>query len=197
MAIALYWRERLKARQPLYLEALRMEGYNFIRNPDALEDSWYKAVAKQAWATDYRAWFDEIYLAPFKSNGYYQDFPDRLPVCGTDLEFFTAIGPFLHVIGKAQQTRSYKVHEFRPYEGRQVKIKVSRNFVRLARWEDHVAAYELLTGSRLGSALASGETVDAVQMLSEGARAAADRLAANKEAIDRAMGKGGDLTEDA
>jgi hypothetical protein len=185
MSINAYWHERLRAREPIRLQALRQIGFNVKPREN---DTWPTAVAKQALRLDYLAWFDEVYLPPYLESGFYQDTPQALPQRLDDLHFFTALSPFIHIIGREEQTRTYKVRVNKQHEGRWISVKANRNFVRLCEWREHVAAFELVTGLSINMPLPppSDENMAAI---TQGVTVGITKLAANKEAIDRAMGK--------
>ncbi len=185
MSINAYWHERLRARDPIRLDALRQIGFNVKPRQD---DTWPLAVAKQALRLDYKAWFEQVYLPPYLDSGFYQDTPQALPQPLDDLHFFVALAPFIHLIGREEQTRTYKVRVQKKFEGRWVSVKANRNFVRLCEWREHVAAFELATGLSIGLDLPppSDENMSAI---TQGVTVAITKLASNREAIDRAMGK--------
>lgn len=188
MAVVLYWKERLAARNPLRLEALRIVGFNVKPRRDRMEDPWPHSVAKQAMFEDYLVWFDQVYLPPFQEAEFYQDFPDQLPKPADQLEFFTTMSPFVHVLGRKQQTRSYFVPKVTGHEGRWITVKVYRNFVRLCEWEDHVAQFELLTGSDTEAPPIILKT-PRIERIGNALRISMSQIASNKAELDRQMGK--------
>jgi hypothetical protein len=187
MAVVLYWKERLAARCPIRAPGLLVEGFGYRKRQDRPDDPWFKSVARQTLLLDYQAWFTEVYLPPFASVQYYQDFPDQLPVAADDLAFFTTIAPFIYIVGKKQQTRSYLVDKREPYQGRWIEIKSYRNFVRLCEWEDHVAAFRLQTGQEVTAT--TPVHYDSITRVAGAVKIATKRIAANKEAMDKQMGK--------
>jgi len=190
MAVIPYWRERLKARKPLGLEALWLVGYNVKLRDDNPEDTWPKAVAKQALLLDYKAWFEETYLPPYLESAFFRDFPEQLPKPASDLDFFVTMSPFLHVVGRAQQTRAYNVPQKKMWEGKWVSVKVHRNFVRLCTWQEHVAAFELQTHTSLDVAqLPVSAQADLIDTVAKGVQVSIRQIAANKDAM--AIGKAG------
>lgn len=191
MSINAYWHERLSARQPLRLEALRQAGYN-VKPREG--DDWPVAVAKQALRLDYMAWFDEVYLPPYLESGFYQDTPQALPQRLDDLHFFTALSPFIHLIGREQQTRTYKVRVPKKFEGRWITVKANRNFVRLCEWREHVAAFELATGLIVGDKLPDPDPEN-MGVMAEGVTVAIRKLAGNRETMERTMGKATEVDE--
>jgi hypothetical protein len=186
MSVIPYWHERLRARQPFRLESLRIEGYNTKARNDGMVDTWPRAVAKQALRQDYVAWFEQEYLPQFTASGFYAECPEALPEPLDDLHFFTAIGPFLYLVGREAQTRSYRVREQKRFEGRWMPIRVMRNFVRLCEWHEHVAAFELATGMSCGARLPppSRENMETV---TQGVKVTIRKLAENRSALPPQM----------
>lgn len=187
MTIIPYWHERLRDRQPLRSEALRLEGYN-LKMREGVVDTWPRAVAKQALRQDYLTWFAEVYLPPFMDSGHYRDCPEALPEPMDELHFFTALSPFIHLVGREAQTRSYRVKELRRHEDRWVPIRVFRNFVRLCEWAEHVAAFELATGIRCRVQLPP-PTRENMEVVTRGVKVTIKRLADNRATLPEAMGK--------
>lgn len=187
MAVILYWRDRLADRCPIRAPVLRIDGFGFRKRQDRPDDPWYKAVARQTLLQDYNAWFADVYLPQFTGVPYYMDYPDQLPKPADDLGFFTQIAPFLYIVDKKQQTRSYLVNIKEPFEGRWLELKTHRNFVRLCEWEEHVAAFRIQTGQDIGAT----QTIhfDSIIRVAGAVRIAKKRIAENKEALDRQMGK--------
>jgi len=146
MAVAPYWRERLAARRPIRNDAYWVEGFDYKLHDDRPGDTWPKRLAKQALWMDYLAWFEDVYLPPFKEAPYYQDFPDQLPKPCTEVEFWAAIAPFLYVVGRNIQTRGYFVWGQRQHLGQWVKCKVHRNFIRMADHEECLSTFAMQMG---------------------------------------------------
>jgi hypothetical protein len=191
MSINAYWHERLSARQPLRLEALRTVGFNMkVRE----NDTWPSAVAKQALRLDYLAWFEQVYLPPYLDSGYYVDTPQALPQRLDDLHFFTALSPFIHIIGREEQTRTYRVRTRKQHEGRWLVVKANRNFVRLCEWREHVAAFELATGLVVGNKLPD-PSLENMETIATGVTVAITKLAGNRETMERAMGRAAEIDE--
>lgn len=188
MAVILYWRERLAARNPIRLIALQGADYRKLQDK-APEDTWPKAVAKQALLQDYKAWFDEVYLDSYRATQFYIDQPELLPPPATDLEFFTTMSPLLHIVGRDQQTRAYFIWESRQHEGRWVKVKVRHNFVRLCDWQSHVAAFELQTGGDMKFEPTRGRQEENVLVQANGITVAIRKIAQNREALQKAVGR--------
>lgn len=187
MGVIPYWRERLKDHHPLALEALRVEGYNVRKRTD-IESTWPRAVAKQALLADYKAWYDRVFLPPFLDTGFYQDCPDQLPKRPNEFEFFATLSPFIHIVGRAQQTRAYHVPEQRQHQGEWVTVKVHRNFVRLCEWDEHAATFELLTGFRVYETPLDLQRNHAnMHTVAQGVKVNIRQIAANRQAM--AIGK--------
>jgi hypothetical protein len=188
MAVIPYWKERLLARCPLHVESLRVPANLRARN-DQPGDTWPRAVAKQALFLDYQAWFDECYLVPYRETSYYQD-GAALPEPAGELDFFITMSPFLHVVGRAQQTRSYFVREPQLHEGEFVMVKAKRNFVRLLTWNEHVAQFELVTGIHIDTPdIGREKRVENIGQVSRGVQLTIRKIAENKATMRRNMGK--------
>lgn len=196
MAVVMYWRERLQSGNPIRLEAL--QGVNYKRPQDINpEDPWPKAVSKQALLQDYMAWFDEVYIKPFLDTPFYQDCPEQLPKAATELEFFTTMSPFIHLVGRDQQIRSYPVHEQRFFEEKWVTVKVRRNFVRLCNLKEHVASFELQTGNSINEGAPARSDVERAEIVADAVKTTVDKIAANKAAMPLEMKKPSGMVEDA
>lgn len=187
-AVQLWWKERLVDRHPIGCEALRMEGYNLKTARTETTDPWPRAVARQALFEDYKIWFEDSYLPPYKTAGYYADFPDNLPRPTDELGFFTTIAPFLYIVGKKQQVRAYYVPQKQLYEDRYVTIKVNRYFVRLCEWEAHIAQFELLTGMDAHSILPSFDP-DNAKTVARAISSAIRRIKANRQKLPPEVGR--------
>lgn len=186
MSVVHYWHGRLKERQPFRSESLRIEGVT-VRAREG-NDTWPRAIAKQTMRNDYLTWFEEVYLPPYLDSGYYKDCPQALPQPLDDLHFFTAISPFVYLLGKHAQTRPYRVQEQRMHEDRWVTIRVTRNFVRLCEWGDHVAAFELATGLLVGSRLPTPDR-DHMFTVAQSVKVTINKMAGNRDALPAAMRK--------
>lgn len=185
MAVSLYWRERLLARNPIKYDAFRQEGFDVKYHDGRPGDTWPLRVAKQALLSDYLKWFEEEYLKTFRGVGYYQDFPDALPKPATELEFFTSMSAFLYLTGRHNQTRGYFVWGVTGFEDRFVRARVHRNFIRLCEHNEHVAQYELVTGDLLTQI----PELDRVQRVADAQRRAAILTRDNTARLPKGMKK--------
>lgn len=186
MAVIQYWAERLRDRDPISTPQLRT--VNTVKHHEGRgEDTWPKAVAKQAMYLDYLAWFERVYLPPFQQTPFYQDQPVLLPAPARELDFFVTMSPFIHVVHRDKQTRSYLVREQRQHNGRWLEARVRKNFVRLCEWKEHVAVFELQTGMLIDGGLFAGANFEAIETVAEGTRVVIDRIADNRERM--AIGK--------
>lgn len=140
MAVALWWKERLEEKCPLYDPLLRIEGYNYKVRRDELQSRWWKAVARRALWADYQIWFDKVYLAPY-------ELVSIKPTPAKELEFWMTLAPMLYVNGRKASIRNHLVRENTNYQGRIVLVKVRRYFVHLGTWEQHADA--LLTNNNI------------------------------------------------
>lgn len=161
MSVVQYWKERLEAQNPLYDTALRIPQVNVRPNPGMdPRASWPRAVARSALYQDYITWFKECYLKPFKETPYYAERPSRLPKPVSELIFFSTIAPWIYVVGKKEQARTYLVPTQMKFEDRWVSGKKNSYFARLLEWRHHVAAFELDTGIQVeGSPVEPGEHI--------------------------------------
>lgn len=152
MSVVPYWKERLEDRRPVRDLAYWREEYDWKPRLDVPGDTWPRLVACQAIWKDYLAWFEDVYLAPFRESDFFRDFPDQMPAPATEVEFWHTMSPLLYISGNPKmQKRGYFVWGQRTHEGEWVKVKVHRNFIRLGSWDEHVAAYVLATGGYTGS----------------------------------------------
>jgi hypothetical protein len=188
MAVILWWRGRLVDRRPLREDKMWVQDVSFKAQYVSPEDPWPRAIAKAFLLLDYRQWFEEVYLEPYRQCAFYQDQPDQLPKPATDLEFWTTLSPLIHLVGRAQQTRSYNVKEQHLHMDVWVTIKVKKNFIRLLEWGEHVAAFELQTGSHLAG-LHMVAPKPRIEMVAKGVTVVVNRMATNKANLDRTMGK--------
>jgi|GEM_PF-5434519 len=147
MAVVPWWKERLEERRPVRELAYYREGYDW-KPRDPASDTWPRLVATQALWNDYLAWHEDVYLAPFRASPYFQDFPDQLPKAADEAEFWHTFAPYLYISGSSKmQKRGYYVWDQQKHLDDWVRVKAHRNFVRLGTWEEHLAAFSMLTGN--------------------------------------------------
>jgi hypothetical protein len=146
MSVLIWWKERLAARAPLREFVPR---YDLKPNRIDPNDTWPHSCARQALVEDYRDWHERFYLKPYREVPYYEANPDKLPQVVSDFEFFSTMVPYLYVIGKDRQVRTYQVPCKKMYDGRWMTVRVTRYFVRFAEWKEHVAAFETSTGMHI------------------------------------------------
>lgn len=183
MAVVPYWKQRLEERRPIRELAYWREDYDWKPSLAAPSDTWPRMVAKQSLWKDYQAWFEDVYLAPFRASPYFTDFPEQLPSPVGESEFWQTLAPFLYISGsRNMQTRGHFVWDQKMFEGRWVKCKIYRSFVRLGTWEEHTAAFALLTGER-------GDPSESIDLVGGAMRRMHATNAANKERLPRAMRK--------
>lgn len=150
MSVLMYWRDRLKAKQPFYCPSLRKEQVTYKPNRQDENNTWPHSVHRETMYEDYLAWYGEEYLKPYVESGYYADCPDQLPQAVNELGFFTTIAPWVYIVGRKEQVRAYKVKGQDHYEGEWYETYKNKYFVRLCTWEQHIAAFELDTGIPTG-----------------------------------------------
>jgi hypothetical protein len=187
MAVVAYWLQRLRDRRPLWSPGLNLPGQTFRPFRDRPEDSWPQAVSKQALFQDYQLWFTDVYLPPFQASGFYQDVPEALPKPATDLDFFVIMSPMIHLVGRAQQTRSHIVPLREMHQGEWYTVKRRKNFVRLCSWQEHVAAFELQTGLPVAATLPP--PTEQMKTVARGVKVSIRKLADNKAVLERAIGR--------
>jgi hypothetical protein len=187
MSVLMYWKERLVAKNPLFSEAKRLEKIHVKHRRSDMDNPWPHSVARSALFEDYLIWHEEAYLVPFRAVDYYQSNPDRLPAPADELGFFSTIAPWLYLVGKKQQVRTYLVPVQEFYDGEWYETKKNKYFVRLCTWEQHVAGFEMITGVPLD--------MQTEYYHPERARTVADaqteyhrQIAENREVMEAAMG---------
>jgi hypothetical protein len=143
MSVLLYWKERLEAQNPLFNDKLRVPMLN-VRPMPGMDprSSWPRAVARSALYQDYQDWHKDQFLALYRGIQW----TGEMPKPAEELIFFSTMAEWLYVVGKEEQVRTYLVPNSVRYEGRWLKGKKNRYFVRLLDWEYHAAQFELTTG---------------------------------------------------
>lgn len=185
MSVTMYWKERLAAHNPVYCDALRIDKLTVKKRPGQLDD-WPHSVARSTLFDDYVAWHNEVYLSGYREADYYKQHPERLPQPVDELTFFSTMSPWLYIVGKKQQVRTYMVpHRYR-YEDEWVEGKKNTYFVRLCEWQHHAAAFELNTGIRLDDASEYYEPGRA-QMVADAAAAYLQKISENRQSLERSM----------
>lgn len=130
MSVTIYWKERLVAEHPFWSDGHRAERLH-LRSLAGDAGAWPYAVARSTMYEDYKCWHYFQYCVP------YTEHCDDIPSPVDEMGFFAATAPWLYVIGRKQQVRTYSVGE------------CNRYFIRLSEWEVHVAAFELNSGLRI------------------------------------------------
>jgi hypothetical protein len=95
---------------------------------------------------DYLSWCEQVYLAPYRDSEYFRLYPQMVPKPDEEIIFYSSLYPWIYLVGKKKQVRSYLVDTKEAFEGQWYETKKMKYFVRLCSWEDHVAAFELYTG---------------------------------------------------
>lgn len=152
MSVQRYWAERLTDKRPIRsVELWQLK--SAIRADDEMEN-WPRAVSKEIMYMDYKQWYEEIVLPQYACSEYYRNNPNLVPQPVEYHTFFTIIGPWLYVTGdKKNHVRHYRVQMNVPYKNSWATVRRLKSFIRLSDWEDHVAAFELHTGTALRYAL--------------------------------------------
>lgn len=145
MSVIQFWRERLAARRPLG-GPMWKEGEDYKPHLDKKRraDSWPHSVCRDVLYRDYLWWFEETFLKAYRGVAFFDD--ENMPKPEDALTFFCGMSPLLYLAGKDVQVRNYQVPVSVRHEGKWIKVRKWRYFVRLCDWETHVAAFELATG---------------------------------------------------
>lgn len=150
MSALLYWKERLLCGMPFFSSKFYDEKLFLKPNRKDPTSPWPHAVARSAMYADYAIWHREKYLPEFQEQPHYQRYPEDLPRAADELGFFSTIGPWLYVLGKSKQVRSYSIIERVHQSNVWHDVPKKRYFVRLCGLPVHIAAFELYTGISLG-----------------------------------------------
>lgn len=145
MSILQYWRERLAARDPLYSPSFKAREDYKVRQ-DRPDDKWPHSVCRAVMYQDYLFWHQDVFLNAYRGVPFFDISPEEMPQPEDDLTFFCTMSPFMYLISKDVQVRNYRVPYQYRFEGRWIKGKRLRYFIRLCEWETHVAAFEMYTG---------------------------------------------------
>lgn len=92
---------------------------------------------------DYCYWHEDVFLVPYRGVLFFEN---DLPKPVDEMTFHVSIAPWIYLLGKDVQVRSYLVPHRYYFEGKYHQGKKRRYFVRLCYWETHVAAFETYTG---------------------------------------------------
>jgi len=143
MSVMLYWQERLEAQNPLYSESLRIDKVN-VRPMHGMDPkaSWPRAISRSALYEDYCRWHKDQFLQLYRGIAW----SGPMPKPAEELIFFSTMSPWLYVVGKDEQVRTYLVPHSEKYEGEWVHCKKNRYFIRLLDWQYHAVQFELTTG---------------------------------------------------
>lgn len=185
MSVVVYWKERLAAGRPFYSESIWDESNN-TRGKPTDGGAWPRAVARSALFDDYTVWHQDEYLKPYREAEYFADNPERMPQPVDELTFYATIAPWLYIVDKSRQVRTYLVPVRQFYEDRWVDTKKNRYFVRLCALKAHEAAFEIATALSPRAAVPYY-----TPKLSEELEAARNeymkRINANREAMHKTM----------
>lgn len=176
MSAALYWKGRLIEGRPFYSDAMYVENVTF--KPSRSGDIWPHSVNRIALYDDYCIWFRQAYLPEFQSQEHYTKFPEDLPRRADELNFFATIGPWVYVVGKQQQVRSYVVMEKEHQDGAWFEVRKKRYFIRFCSIEAHRAAFQLFAGMSLGAVELFD--VDLAKVVAEAQVECRDRITKNR-----------------
>lgn len=192
MSTITYWRECLINKFPLRMSSAGTAGVWVKYRKGPRTTTWPYAVARATLYEDYRVWFRESYLKQFADIEGCYGVRDRLPQPDSELSFYVAMAPWLYIVSKEEQVRSYVVPVREHLDGRWWTLKKHRNFVRLCRHEQHVAVFEMLTGLVVYDALANMSNEERLGVVNKAKEAFREELKTNKEIMDKRMGVTGD-----
>ncbi len=192
MSAITYWRECLINKFPLRMSSANTAGVWVKYRKGPRTTTWPYAVARAALYEDYRVWFRQSYLKQFVGIKGYFGVGDQLPQPDSELSFYVAMAPWLYLVSKEEQVRSYVVPVREHLDGRWWTLKKHRNFVRLCRHEQHVAVFEMLTGLVVYDALANMSNEERLGVVNKAKEAFREELKTNKEIMDKRMGVTGD-----
>lgn len=147
MSVIPYWRERLEEGRPIRLDTYWEAEFDWRNGVADTSESWPRMVACQAFWMDYQAWFEDVYLVPYRESAYFKDFPDQMPKPESEGGFWSQFGPMVYINRKTQR-RGYFVWGQKKYEDEWVKVKVYRSFIRMASHKECLAQLELILGAK-------------------------------------------------
>lgn len=176
MATTLYWKERLTEGCIFYAGSSYILGNTYKAHKKGGDDTWPHAVARSTLYEDYCIWHREAYLPQFVNMPHYLEHPEDLPVRADELGFYATLGPWLYVVGKARQVRSYAVQERVFQLGAWHEVRRKRNFVRLCSIEVHRAAFQLYTGQDF-------RVVEPIQIVTEAQQDCRERTERNRASM--------------
>lgn len=185
MSVVIYWQERLKARRPFYSQKIWDEPNN-TRGKPADGSTWPRAIARSALFDDYTLWHQDEYLRPYREAEYYVANPDRIPQPVDELTFYATMGPWLYIVDKQRQVRTYLVPVQQFYEDHWIEVKKNRYFIRLCEHTAHEAAFEIATALP-PSAPVAYYSPSLTQELEAAREVYMKRINANREAMHRTM----------
>lgn len=180
MSATLYWKSRLTDGDIFFTEASRIVGSTVKPHKNKSDLKWPYAVARSAIYEDYCVWHRLAYLPTFADVEHYKNFPEDLPERADELGFFSTIGPWLYMVGKQRQVRSYSVDEPVHQFGAWHEAKKKRYFVRLCSLAAHRAAFALYTGSVVETQVSDEELI---RVVTEAQTESRDRIERNRASM--------------
>lgn len=166
MSVVQFWRERLAAKRPLYSEGWQAKTDYKPRYKDP-NNPWPHSVCRTVLYQDYLYWHEDRFVKPYVGVAFFEASPDSVPKPADELTFYVTMAPWLYLLGKDIQQRSYLVPYRIMYEGAWRQGKKRRYFVRLCYWETHVAAFEMYTGVPIAGNVKFFEVEKTKQMVEE------------------------------
>lgn len=130
MSVQFYWEERLREGAVFYKMNEQVEDFDY--KAPVYDGGWPRAIARKSIYANYVKWCTDKGRVPEEEH-----------------DFYTAFAPYIYIKGtdeKKRQVKNHKRYETQNCRGRFVRLRVSRYFVRLFPFKDHVAKYSELTG---------------------------------------------------
>lgn len=189
MSVLQYWQRRLVEKNPIYSEAFRIDKVGYRENIEDPTSTWPRAVARAILFDDYVAWFTDVYLEPYRKSDQYKDFPEIMPRPCDELTFYSTISPWVYIVGKKQQVRTYLVPTRVHHKGDWRNLKINKYFIRLCAWEAHVAAFELNVGIDIGMIRTDTYYLDRHQVVANAITKMQNQIDKNRVYMDRSMGR--------
>lgn len=149
MSVLKYWQERLIDGKPYHSDFFMKDSLSIRYHKDP--NDWPFAVARSSMYKDYLVWYQNKFIPLYEQTEYYQRNPEMIPHAADEQTFYTTISPWLYVVGKDKQVRSYRVSVPEQYNDATILVKRYVYFVRLADLETHKMAFELDTGVLIGA----------------------------------------------
>lgn len=149
MSTITYWAGRLRDEFPLYDAALRKPKITYKPYLNEPYRRWPRAVCRSDLYHDYVSWYNNEVKPVYQAMPVYQENPQAIPPADAEFIFFATMSPWLYVMGKKRQVKSYYVDQQEHVDGSWVNTKVRRYFIRLGSYQEHLDAFESITGLKV------------------------------------------------